>query len=159
MNHTFKYPTRTKWDDVTLTLVDPVSPDAASETLQIIKASGYDPSVLTLGQYGTTATKAASTAAMGSVNIKVVQGLIQDGGPANTLEEWTLHAPWMSAVKFSELAYDNDDLGTVELTIKYDWATFKSYTPEGEALADKVAGTEAGSFLDIYPLNSDGTIW
>tara|TARA_R110002074_G_scaffold235137_2_gene407005 strand:+ start:1592 stop:2239 length:648 start_codon:yes stop_codon:yes gene_type:complete len=123
LNHTFKYPTRTKWDDITVTLVDPVTPDAVNQTMQIIKASGYDPSILTSADYGTTATKAASVGALGSVTISMVDGVHTGDTSLPFLEKWTLNAPFITGVKLSDLAYDNDDLATIELTFAYDWAS------------------------------------
>jgi len=122
LNHTFYYPTRTKWDEITCTLVDPVTPDAALQTAQIVKASGYDPSILTSVDYGTTTTKAAAVGALNSVTIAMVEGIHSGDSHKPFIEKWTLHAPFLTGAKFSELAYDNDDLSTIELTIRYDWA-------------------------------------
>jgi hypothetical protein len=118
LNHTFYYPTRTKWDPVTLTLVDPVSPDAMNQILQIIKFSGYDPSALTTGNpVGTTNTKAAATGMLNSVEIEMIDG------EANRLEMWTLNSPFITKVGMSELDYSNDDLASIDLELRYDWAT------------------------------------
>lgn len=39
LNHTFKYPARATWSDVTLTLVDPATPDAIGELHKLIENS------------------------------------------------------------------------------------------------------------------------
>ena len=39
--HTFKYPGSVTWNDLEVELVDPVSPDAAKQTLDIFHRSGY----------------------------------------------------------------------------------------------------------------------
>ena len=118
LNHTFYYPTRTKWDPVTLTLVDPVNPDAINQLLQIIKFSGYDPSALNLAQRGTTTTKAASVAQLNSVVIKMI-----NGQNSEILEEWTLHSPFITKVNMTELDYSNDDLSSIDIEFRYDWAS------------------------------------
>ena len=41
INHTFHYPGRVEWETVTITLVDPVDPDAAAATAKLLQASGY----------------------------------------------------------------------------------------------------------------------
>ena len=39
--HEFKYPGRVTWEDVTVTLVDPVYPDASAKVVKMLQASGY----------------------------------------------------------------------------------------------------------------------
>ena len=41
INHTFKYPGRVTWDNITVTLVDPVDPDLAMSMLDALRNSGY----------------------------------------------------------------------------------------------------------------------
>ena len=38
------------------------------------------------------------------------------------VEIWTLKNPIITSVKFGELDYTNDELKTIELGFKYDWA-------------------------------------
>ena len=116
LNHTFYYPTRTEWSEITLTLVDPVSPDAANSTLAIVKASGYDPSLLTSATYGTTTSKKAATSALGSLKIQQVDS------KNSPIETWTLWNPFLTGAKFSDLAYDSDEMSSIELSVRYDWA-------------------------------------
>ena len=120
MGHTFKYPGSVKWEDVNVTLVDPVSPDAAKQTLEIMSLAGYvfpesgyvDSSALAMN----TMNKAKAVAAVGEFQI------IQIDADGNAVETWTLHNPFFTAVNFSELSYDSDDLSEIQLTVMYDWA-------------------------------------
>ena len=41
LNHNYYYPGRVEWQEISLTLVDPVSPGAVAQTNAIIQASGY----------------------------------------------------------------------------------------------------------------------
>ena len=41
INHTFYYPGRVSYDPVSVTLVDPVAPDASAKMMQILQQSGY----------------------------------------------------------------------------------------------------------------------
>ena len=41
LNHKFHFPGTVSWNDVSLTLVDPVSPDAARMTADMLTNSGY----------------------------------------------------------------------------------------------------------------------
>ncbi|MEK9698416.1 MAG: hypothetical protein VW270_21780, partial [Candidatus Poseidoniales archaeon] len=43
LNHTFYYPGSVTWQDVQLTLVDPVDPDMTATLTDIIAQSGYSP--------------------------------------------------------------------------------------------------------------------
>jgi len=114
LNHTFYYPGRVEWQEVGVTLVDPVSPDAVANTLAIVQASGYKPpSNFT---ETTTMSKAASIASLGGV---VVQ-MIDHAG--NAIETWTLNGAWIKDAKFGTLDYSGDDLIEIELKFRYDWA-------------------------------------
>ncbi len=135
MGHTFKYPGSVKWEDVNLTLVDPVSPDAAKQTLEIMSLAGYvfpesgyvDASALAMN----TINKAKAVAAVGEFQI------IQIDADGNAVETWTLHNPFFTAVNFSELSYDSDDLSEIQLTVMYDWAKLKT---EGDEYKFKLPG-------------------
>ena len=121
LNHTFYYPTRTEWSEITLTLVDPVSPDAANSTLAIVKASGYDPSELTRGSYGTTTSKAAAVAALGGLKIQQVDS------KNDPIETWTLWNAFVEEVDFGgTLSYGDEKLTEIGLKIKYDWARIET---------------------------------
>ena len=145
LNHTFHYPTRTEWDEVTLTLVDPVTPDAANSTLAIVKASGYDPSLLTAASYGTTTSKAAAVSALGGIKIQQIDSV------SNPIETWTLWNAFLTGAKFSDLAYDSDDMTTIELKIRYDWAYLED--PQAASvgpITNEIVGTNATMNSDTY---------
>ena len=114
LNHKFWYPGRVEWNTVSVTLADPVSPDAAKTMMNILDAAGY--------RYPETATtvntisKQNAVAALGRVSIQQIHS---DGSP---LDEWVLHNPWIKDVKFGELDYTSDDMVDVELEIRYDFA-------------------------------------
>ena len=42
LNHTFYYPGKVEWNTVTVSLVDPVNPDATGNILSILRKSGYN---------------------------------------------------------------------------------------------------------------------
>jgi len=145
LNHTFYYPTRTEWDEVTVTLVDPVTPDAANSTLAIVKASGYDPSILTAAAYGTTTSKSAAVSALGGLKIQQIDSLSQP------IETWTLWNAFLTGAKFSDLAYDSDDMTTVELSIRYDWAYLE--VPNGAQvgpITNEIVGENATMDSNTY---------
>ena len=127
INHTFWYPGRVEWNQISVVLVDPVSPDAASTVMSIIEASGYTPPHTGYEDYWPTMSKERATTYLNSVRIEQID---HDG---NNIESWTLHKPWIKDVKFGDLSYDSDDIMTISLTLRYDWAYLKTFN-KGENL-------------------------
>lgn len=116
MNHKFYYPGTVEWNEITLTLVDPVSPDAAKMTAEMLQAAGYEGPGALKGGNPVTLSKAASVNALGGVIITVVD---QEGAP---LETWTLKNAFITKVGYGELSYGDDELTEIELSFRYDWA-------------------------------------
>ena len=114
LDNKYYFPGRLTWADCTMTLVDPVSPNAAALTNNIILNSGY--SVKDQGSTPSTMGKANSVAAVGAVITTIFNA---DGDP---IEEWTLKNAFLKGATYSDLSYDNDDLRTIDLTWRYDWA-------------------------------------
>ena len=132
LNHTFYYPGRVQYDPVSVTLVDPVNPDAAGTMMNILKASGYD---IPLDENDlNTISKARATRALGLVSIRQIDAL---GDP---IEQFDLINAWVSKVTFGELDYESDALVDVTLDIRYDFAQLK--IPAGDSRA--VAGIPFG---------------
>jgi len=114
LNHTFFYPGTVTWQDVTLTLVDPQSPDVASAFGGLMAAAGYAVPASPDGLV--TMTKSSMAGAVGSVIISQLNG---EGDP---IEAWTLKNALITEMKFGDLEYGADDLTELTLTLKYDWA-------------------------------------
>ena len=117
LNHTFYYPGRVTWEPISVTLVDPVSPNAAGLLANLLKNHGYDAPTATVT---TSVSKAKSTAAMGTIKISQIDA---DG---DVVEEWTLQNPFIKDINWGTLDYESDDLTNLELTIRYDYATCKT---------------------------------
>ena len=115
LGHTYYYPGKLEWQEITMTLVDPVSPNALAILNDIVDKSGYkipDPN-----DAFETMGKVKSTGQLGSIQI------IQIDADDNAIETWTLKNPFLKKISYSELDYENDDLSTIELGLRYDWAT------------------------------------
>ena len=125
INHTFHYPGRVEWDTVTVTIVDPVDPNAAGQAADILQQSGYYVPGNEQSDY-TTVSKKKATSALGGVTIRQI-GEDKD----DILEEWTLNNAWIESVNFSDLDYDSEELSTIEITLRYDWASLKAKQPDG----------------------------
>jgi hypothetical protein len=114
LNHTFYYPGSVTWQDVSVTLVDPVEPDMAATLSDIVVQSGYAPPTDSTSL--STMSKAKAAGALGTV---IITQIDSDGNP---LETWTLWNSFMTEVKYGDLGYGEDDLTEMSVTLKYDWA-------------------------------------
>jgi hypothetical protein len=120
LNHTFYYPGSITWQDVTITLVDPIDPDMAASLSDIVQLSGYQPPTSQDGSDEPTLSKDKAVGALGKV---YVTQLDSDGVD---LETWTLNNAWISELKYGDLEYGSDELTELSITMKYDWATITS---------------------------------
>jgi hypothetical protein len=127
LNHTFYYPGSVTWNDVTVTLVDPVSPDMTATLASIVQASGYTPPANP--NELTSISKAKSAAALGSV---IITQLDAQGTP---LETWTLMNSFITDLKYGDMAYGDDELVELTVTLKYDWAQCQTANPASTAQA------------------------
>lgn len=128
LNHTFFYPGSVTWQDVSITLVDPVDPDVAATFSDIVIQAGYTPPTDAVGiDSFATMSKAKASTALGVVTV------IQIDSNGEHLESWKLYNSWLSEVKYGDLEYGGDDLTEVALTLKYDWAMLTVKT-DGSAL-------------------------
>jgi len=115
LNHTFYYPGNVTWNDITVTMVDPVDPDMSATLSAIVEDSGYKPP--SSSEDRSSISKAKSAASLGTV---IITQLDSNGNP---LETWTLWNSFLTEVKYGDsLEYGNDDLTELSVTIKYDWA-------------------------------------
>ena len=118
LNHTFYYPGAVSWNEVVVTLVDPRDPDMTATLSDIINLSGYVPpsNPNSLGSM----SKSRAAGALGAVYISQIDG---DG---NEIEKWTLWNAFISDIKYGDLAYGNDDLVELSVTLRYDWARLQT---------------------------------
>lgn len=115
LDNKFYFPGRVSWNEVSLTLVDPISVDAVAQTNKLIESQGYvvpanEGSVVTM-------SKKKGTTAIGDIVITIF------GAEGAVVEKWNLNRPFIKSAKFGDLDYSSDDLRTVELSVRYDWAT------------------------------------
>jgi len=114
INHKFKYPGVATWNDVKVIIVD-VGYKVADLYIALA-SSGYDPT----GSFNVEGiNKREATDAFKNGGNFIIHQIDSDG---KILEEWVLKNPWISAVTFGSLDYSNDELVSLDLTIKYDWA-------------------------------------
>ena len=138
LDNQYHFPGHVQWNEISVKMVDPVSPDAVFLTHDILFKSGYAVPENHGGSYETMSKKkAAIGAGMSGVIITQLdaQGL--------RLEQWTLVNPFLTGVEFGELVYEGDDLREIDMKMRYDWATcqkFKDGVASGTSF-DPVKGT------------------
>lgn len=117
MDNKYYFPGRVSWSEVSVTLVDPISPDATDLLNKMLVDSGY----IVPANEGKAANKASiskkKAAGLGLVKIEVLDA------EGKEIETWELKNPFIKSAKFGDLDYSSDDLKQVELTLRYDWAT------------------------------------
>tara|TARA_R110002110_G_scaffold72116_9_gene192163 strand:- start:347 stop:907 length:561 start_codon:yes stop_codon:yes gene_type:complete len=116
LDNKYYYPGRVTWSEVSMTLVDPVSPDAVGQTNHLLEQMGYV--IPSNDGKMTTISKVKAAAALGDVIIT-----IYDAAGDVELEKWTLQNPFVKSAKYGDLDYSNDELRTITLGLRYDWAT------------------------------------
>jgi len=118
LNHSFWYPGRTTWEAIDATVVDTVDPTAnATQTvMHMLEESGYELPTTPQGTtgWGTVSKNKAIDQALGQVRIKTIDS------SGETVEEWVLNNAWIQKATFGDLAYDNEELTEVTLTLRYD---------------------------------------
>tara|TARA_R110000824_G_scaffold36468_2_gene113386 strand:+ start:515 stop:1111 length:597 start_codon:yes stop_codon:yes gene_type:complete len=132
LNHTYYWPARAEWNEVTITLVDPVQPDLAGDLVSSLEAMGYFIPAGTTDTEFQTPSKAKAVAELGggttgdSDDVRIIQ--IDEDGTA--VETWTLKHAWIKEVTFGDLDYGSEDLTEVTIKFRYDWASFQSGAPD-----------------------------
>ena len=141
MIHKFYYPGKVTWNQVAMTLVDPVTPGALDQLLNVLRETGYKiPGDPTREEAFSSISKANATTSLGQVQIDVLDA---DG---QRLHTWDLNNSFIMEITPSKLDYASEDLMTVALTLKYDWATYTSYV--GSEGSRNEAGTSLFTIQD-----------
>lgn len=122
LDNKYYFPGRVTWNEVSLSLVDPISVDAVQLTNSLIEGANYQvPSNIPASDSDfSTMSKTAATGELGQVIITILDA------SGKNIEQWTLNNAFLKSAKYGDLDYSNDDLRSVELTIRYDWATCDS---------------------------------
>ena len=128
LQHTFNFPGRVTWQDISITLVDPVNPDATQSIYDIILAAGYQlPNQVISGDAGPEGRRTISKSGMvGSLSNFIRIDQISADSAAEIIESWRIWNPQLTSVNFDSLDYVSDDPLNIQLNIKYDWAELNS---------------------------------
>ena len=97
---------KSTWDDVTITLYDPIVPSGAQQVMEWIRTSHE--SLTGRDGYAAFYKKDITFYLLGPVGDKI--------------EQWTLKGAFISSANFGELDWASNDPLSIELTISYDYA-------------------------------------
>jgi hypothetical protein len=97
---------RSEWQPVTVTLYDAIVPSAAQATMEWVRL--HHESVTGRDGYSDFYKKDVTFNSLGPVGDKV--------------EEWTLKGAFIESANFSDMDYSGEELATVEMTLRYDYA-------------------------------------
>jgi len=103
---------KSKWSAISITLYDPIEPSGTNAVMQWIRL--HHESNTGRNGYATTYKK--------DITIKQLSPL------GEVLEEWLLHGAFITSANFGSLDWSSEEMTTIELNIRYDWASF---TPGG----------------------------
>jgi len=122
LNHTFYYPGRVTWNSVSVTLVDPVEPDATATMMNAMFDAGYKiPKGYVNEDDLSTVSKSSATSVLGEV---VIRQIDSDG---EDIEVWKLRNAWIKSVTLSGLDYSGDSLSEVTMELRYDFASLVTH--------------------------------
>jgi hypothetical protein len=122
LNHTFKFPGRAKWNNVSITMKDPLVPDASEELFKILDLAGYAPPSKSPSDPSMkeTFTKKKFVETIGTIKI---DALNSKGDP---VESWTLHNPVFVSVNWGTFDYSSEGLLELTVEVAYDYATIET---------------------------------
>jgi len=100
---------KSTWDDVTISLYDPIVPSGAQQVMEWIRQSHE--SLTGRDGYNTFYKKDVTFYLLGPVGDKI--------------EQWTLKGAFISSANFGELDWASNDPVSIELTLSYDYAVLE----------------------------------
>jgi hypothetical protein len=123
LSHEFKFPGRVTWNDIDVTLVDPIDPIMSLPLFEIIEKAGYQlPSNWTNDNEGwkqSLSKRKFSTDNLGDIAVKVIDS---DG---KDVEIWRLHNAWVKSIDYSDVDYSSEELMEIKVSLSYDWASIE----------------------------------
>lgn len=122
MDNKYYFPGRVSWNNVSMTLVDPISPDATDLLNKMLVDSGY---IVPANESKAANKQTIAKKSQPSPNGVKIEVLDADG---QAVETWELQNAFIVGVNFGSLDYSSDDLKEIELTLRYDWAVCETRT-------------------------------
>lgn len=124
LNHSFKFPGKVTWSDITVTAVDALEPDGAQALMALLNDAGYKKPTKDSATPGPSAQTISKKKFVEAVKRIVIRQIDSDG---NIVEEWEPKNAWCKVAEFGDLDTDSDELMNIQMTFAYDYPEFRSF--------------------------------
>ena len=94
------------WQDITITLYDPIVPSAAQKVMDWIR----------LGHESITGRRGYADFYKKDIDFYML------GPVGDKIEQWKIKGAFITSANFGDVAFDSNDPATIELTLTYDYA-------------------------------------
>jgi hypothetical protein len=94
------------WQDITITLYDPIVPSGAQQVMEWIR----------LGHESLTGRRGYADFYKKDIDIYML------GPVGDKIEQWKLKGAFIVSANFGDLSFDSNEPATIELTLAYDYA-------------------------------------
>lgn len=125
INTDFKVKGKSRWTDITITMYNPVSDANGANAVHTWIKGHHD------------SGEGTDTHAFGGYKEDMKIAVLQPNG--EKAQEWTLYGAFISAADWGDMDWAGEDANTIELTIKYDYATLQQIS-NAPVTANTVAG-------------------
>jgi hypothetical protein len=95
-----------EWQDVTVTLYDPIVPSAAQAVMEWVR----------LGHESITGRRGYADFYKKDITFYML------GPVGDKIEQWTIKGAFIQSANFGDVAFDSNEPATIELTLSYDYA-------------------------------------
>ena len=94
------------WQDITITLYDPIVPSGAQSVMEWVR----------LGHESITGRRGYADFYRRDITFYML------GPVGDKIEQWTIKGAFINSANFGDLSFDSNEPATVELTLSYDYA-------------------------------------
>ena len=161
LGNTYYYPGTVSWEECTMTIVNSIDPDGNRLLYDALLRSGYLlPSEQAqdgagpesgLGAGAGTINKGASVGALGGeVKIRELNGA------GLVVGTWVLENAWLKSASFGDLDYSGDEMLNIDISIRYDYATYKPASGMAASAPQPASPEQSGRRLADLPAPPTG---
>ena len=97
---------KTRWNDISITLYDPIVPSGAQAVMEWVR----------LHHESATGRNGYSSQYKKDLTFKTLSG------PGEIIEQWEIYGAYILDANFGTMDWGTDEAVQIELTLKYDWA-------------------------------------